>query len=77
MNYQEEKKLQEKQETQVFKMAVVISTTETGAVIKFDGQETSGGKEYKKLYDLTIAPGDRVICGRCSGTYVVLGRLKY
>ena len=76
LNYQEEQELKQPKEQAPFRMAVVISFTATKAVVRFDGEETNSGKEYKRIYGNTITAGDRVLCAKLNGTYVVVGAIR-
>lgn len=76
LSYQEEVRLEDTAEGGAFRMAKVISYTTTTAVVQFDGEDAASTKAYKRIYGLTIATGDRVLCARVSGTYVVIGAIR-
>lgn len=76
MNYQEERELMPQDDKSAFRMATVVSYTDYKAVVRFDGEDTNSAKEFKRIYGHTIGAGDRVLCARYGGTYIVLGALK-
>lgn len=76
LNYQEEQQLNPEKKQTPFRMAVVVSFTQSKAVVKFDGEENNSGKEYKRIYGNTITVGDRVLCAKMNGTYIVLGAIR-
>lgn len=76
ITYGEEKRLTESVGDGCFRMAKVISYTADKAVVQFDGEDTASTKAYKRIYNTTIASGDRVLCARVSGTYVVIGIIR-
>ena len=76
LNYQEEKTLTTQDDKSAFRMATVVSYTEYKAVVQFDGEEANSTKEFKRIYGHTIGTGDRGLCARYGGTYIVLGALK-
>ena len=60
-----------------FKLATVVSLFQNGtAKIQFDG-ETPSDKEYAYLDSYFPETGDRVVLGAISGTYIILGRVRY
>lgn len=76
LNYQEEQSLRGSEDNSPFRMATVVSKTNNTAVVRFDGDETNSTKEFKRLYGLSVYSGDRVLCARYGGTYIVLGALN-
>lgn len=77
MGYQEEKRL-EKQvggTAAEHRIATVQSVSGGKAVLLFDGEDAASTKPYKTNADVTFAAGDRVLCARVSGSYVVMLRL--
>ena len=61
-----------------FKLATVVSLFQNGtAKIQFDGEETPSDKEYAYLDSYLPESGDRVVLGAISGTYIILGRVRY
>lgn len=76
ITYSEEKRLTESVGDGCFRMAKVISYTANTAVVQFDGEDTASTKAYKRIYGVTITTGDRVLCARVSGTYVVIGAIR-
>ena len=63
---------------EVFAVAVAASTPSNNRVeLLFDGETVSSGKLYKILRPASgyIASGNRVLCARVSGTWVVLGMI--
>ncbi|WP_034860741.1 hypothetical protein [Ruminiclostridium cellobioparum] len=62
----------------VFKLAIVTALFASGfPQIKFDGEITSSAKKYPILASYTPAINDRVLVAAVSGTYVILGKIKY
>lgn len=76
LNYQEEKTLTPQDDKTTFRMATVVSISVLTATVRFDGEESSSGKTYKRIYGNTIAAGDRVLCAKYGGTYIILGALR-
>lgn len=76
LNYQEEQALKDGGKESLFRMATVISKTTYAAVVRFDGDETNSTKEFKRIYNSSVYAGDRVLCVRYGGTYIVLGAIK-
>ena len=76
LNYQEEQEIRGGGAESPFRMATVVSYTTYKAVVKFDGEEEASTKEFRRVYGHTIANGDRVLCARYGGTYIVLGALR-
>lgn len=77
LNYQEEKRLEEKStgRTAEHRLATVQSVSGGRAVLLFDGEEAASTKQYKTNADVTFYAGDRVLCARVSGSYVVMMRI--
>lgn len=76
LNYQEEQEIKDPGGEYNFRMATVVSATESTAKVKFDGDDTSSAKEFKRLCGVSVSAGDRVLCAKISGTYIVLGTVK-
>ena len=76
LNYQEEQEMKGNEDKSPFRMATVISKTTYTAVVRFDGDDTNSTKEFKRLYGMSVYAGDRVLCARYGGTYIVLGAIK-
>lgn len=77
LTYQEEKQLEDTgMDNSPFRMAKVISYTTTTAVVQFDGESAASTKAYKRIYGITITTGDRVLCAKVSGSYVVIGACR-
>lgn len=65
-------------EYRAFKLATVTALFSSGfPQIKFDGESTSSAKKYPILASYTPAINDRVLLASTSGTYVILGKIKY
>lgn len=75
----EELILLEKQEQESpFKLAVVVALfSNNTAKITFDGEEEASEKQYSYLDSYVPGIGDRVILASVSGTYVILGKVKF
>lgn len=58
-----------------FKLATIISVTENGATVQFDGEETASTKIYKCLSTYTPTANDRVLMAWFSGSGVILGKI--
>lgn len=58
---------------ETLRLAVVNTVSAGGVTLEIDGQATQ--KTYPRLASASLAPGDVVIIGKISGTYVVLGKL--
>lgn len=56
------------------RMATVTEVVGKRMRLLFDGEETPGNMAYKGIY--TASKGQRVVCIKVSGTYVVLGALQ-
>jgi hypothetical protein len=46
-----------------------------GGKVQFDGEDSASFKTYKKLNNISLADGDRVLLANVSGTFVILGKL--
>lgn len=65
-------------EYKAFKLATVTALLANGfPQIKFDGESVSSSKKYSILASYTPAINDRVLLASISGTYVILGKIKY
>lgn len=65
-------------EYKAFKLATVTALLANGfPQIKFDGESTASAKKYPMLLSYTASVNDRVIVASISGTYVILGKIKY
>lgn len=59
-----------------FAMGTIAQGYSTGRpLVVFDGDDASGEKEYPYLSSYTPSSGDRVLLGKVSGSYVILGRV--
>lgn len=77
LTYQAEKQLEDTgTENSPFRMAKVISYTSNAAVVQFDGESAASTKSYKRIYGTTITVGDRVLCAKVAGSYVVIGACR-
>lgn len=76
LNYQQERELEGREDTAAFRMATVVSYTTYKAVVRFDGEEEASTKEFRRIYGNTIAAGNRVLCAKYGGTYIILGALR-
>ena len=47
----------------------------TGTTLIFPGQTTASQKRYKRLYNVSLSAGQKVLVAKLSGTYVILGRI--
>ena len=66
----------DKDDAQLFRMAIVTSVGTGTVKVKFDDEEESSGKDYR--YIMTgSAPlrNSRVLMARMSGTYICIGRV--
>jgi len=54
----------------IFKLGTIVN-----GKVRFDGEDTTSQKSYKKLGSYTITEGDRVLLARISGTYIILGKV--
>jgi hypothetical protein len=56
------------------RLGTAVSVTEDGLwLVRFDGAEEASGKGYPVLRNADIGEGDRVVCLRTGGSYIVLG----
>ncbi len=63
----------EPQKESPFAIAIIHAVHADGLQLVFDGEANSSGKKYKVLKSCMARAGDRVLCAKASGTYVVLG----
>ena len=63
--------IEESPEPEDFSFATIASVTSTGVTLILDGQDNSGGKEYKCNACAVFEVGDRVKVHKDSGTLVV------
>ena len=71
-------KMNEQKANNEYRLASVVSLFSTGhPKIKFDGEESASEKKYSYLASYTPQSGDRVFLVRVSGTYIILGKVKY
>ncbi|GMQ57988.1 hypothetical protein AN1V17_23830 [Vallitalea sediminicola] len=56
------------------RLPLVLGTIKGGKV-KFDGEDTTSHKNYKKLNNITLNEDDRVLLAKVSGTFIILGKL--
>ena len=63
-----------KNEKAALAMGTVVSASSSGVTLKMDGEST-GGKAYKYNKAVTFSAGDRVLCGRVSGTWIVICKI--
>lgn len=47
----------------------------TGTTLIFPGQTEASQKRYKRLYNVSLSAGQRVLVASVSGTYVILGAI--
>lgn len=60
----------------IYKLATVTELFPGGAPkLKFDGEEITSGKEYKRLSSYSPLKDDRVLLLKTRRTYVILGKL--
>ena len=69
-----------KQETKEPEGPFVVATvgdynSSTGTTLIFPGQTTASQKRYKRLYNVSLSAGQKVLVAKLSGTYVILGRI--
>lgn len=55
-------------------MGTVVSVSSSGVTLRMDGEST-GGKAFKYNTAVTFSAGDRVLCGRVSGTWIVICKI--
>ena len=61
-----------------FKLATVTALFANNfPQIKFDGESSASLKKYPYLASYTPAIGDRVLVVAISGTYIIIGKIKY
>jgi len=53
------------------RLATIIEVTDSGIKVIFDGEDTESNKYYKYNKSITFNVGDRVVCDKISGTYIV------
>ncbi len=46
-----------------------------GGQVQFDGEDTASNKTYKRLNNITLNDGDRVLLAYVGGTFVIQGKL--
>lgn len=75
IGYREEMKARQR-ESNVgeHRLAEVKAVSGTKATLQFEGEDDTSGKLYRTT--VAVAAGDRVLCARASGTYVIIGVLK-
>lgn len=56
------------------RLATVTAVIGKKMKLLFDGEETAGEMAYKGIY--TASVGQRVLCIKVAGTYVVLGAIR-
>lgn len=56
---------------ELFALATVAAKYTDGLTLIFDGQSEASAKHYRCNQGVTFATGDRVVCLRVSGTWVV------
>lgn len=67
-----------KDKQEVFKIGTVTALFPNGnAKIKFDGESIASQKKYSYISTYTAMVNDRVMLARVSGTWVILGKIKY
>ena len=69
----------ERKDTQeIFKLGTVTALFPNGnAKIKFDGESTVSQKKYSYISTYVATINDRVLLARVSGTWIILGKIKY
>ena len=73
----DEMTVQKNQNEAEFFLATVTSYSSSGMKIRLDGQSEEMTKRYKLMYVKPVPEGARVVVMKISGTYVVLGEVKY
>jgi hypothetical protein len=58
-----------------FAVGTVVSVSTSGVSVAIEGDGTSSAKKYKRNLDVAFSAGDRVLCVRISGTYVIVCRI--
>lgn len=59
-----------------FVTATVSSVDSAGVTLILPGASTPTQKKYPRLASASLAQGDRVLCARDSGCWVVLGKIE-
>ena len=68
--------MQPEQRESPFRMGKIDPSYSTGRPgIVFDGETTASQKKYRYLSSYTPVANDRVLLGRVSGSYVILGKV--
>lgn len=67
-----------KDKQEVFKLGTVTALFPNGnAKIKFDGESTVSQKKYSYISTYIATVNDRVLLVRVSGTWIIIGKIKY
>lgn len=78
MDYQTERAVEAEQaeNNYPFRMATVVARSGYTYTLQFDGDENATTKYYKGNAVQYFYAGDRVVCAKVSGTYVVICKIK-
>lgn len=60
---------------QLFVATVGSYSSSTGTTLIFPGQTEASQKRYKRLSNVSLSAGQKVLVAKLSGTYVILGRI--
>ncbi len=65
-------------EYKAFKLATISSLFSNGAAkVTFDGESTESEKQYPYISGYIPNIGDRVLLASVSGTYIIIGKIRY
>lgn len=75
LSYQEKQQLLPQKEVETVRLGYIVSSTDAGYTVRFDGEDESSGKAYPAIVSVVLSAGDRVVCIAVRGSWVVLGRI--
>lgn len=75
-SYQEKQQLLPKKEVDTVRLGSIVSSTDAGYTVLFDGEDESSGKAYPVIVAGVLSVGDRVACIAAKGSWIVLGRIS-
>lgn len=65
--------MQESAKGELFRLGTISSySSSTGALVRFDGEDSASDKRYKANTSGSYSSGTRVLCARVGGTWVVI-----